>query len=253
MKKMTFLMILAAFPAALAAQDTAFTQLGAASAARTAEFTPALAPAAPAAEARGTQLLLDPATGRVIVVIPVGGGFIRASDGKFVAAVYTGSGYLTGAGQFFPAVGGARAAARRAPGPVKTSGGLSGKWTGWGEWTYQGAGTRCDMMTLTFEDAPGYLDRRGGYFDCGFVALESLPARFSKRGTDLLDETGAVAGSYADGLIRLNEAYSETVDIFTAIKVDGLHFDYTETWKEKDGKEIYVIRGRLFTGSHDLP
>ncbi|MDD2806446.1 MAG: hypothetical protein PHV33_12920 [Elusimicrobiales bacterium] len=253
MKKIAFLIALAALPASLAAQETALAQLGGGAAVSAAEFPRALTPAVPAAEARGTQLLLDPATGRVIVVIPVGGGFIRASDGKFVAAVYTGSGYVTSAGQFYPAVGGPRAALRREPGPVRTAGGLSGKWTGWGEWTYQGAGTRCDMMTLTFEDAPGYLDRRGGYFDCGFVALESLPARFTKRGADLLDESGAVAGSYAGGLIKLNEAYSETVDIFTTIEVDGLHFDYTEIWREKDGKEIYVIRGRLFTGSHDLP
>jgi len=236
------------FPAAVFAGGPALAQLGGLP-----EVGAALLPGAPAAESRSALLVLDPRTGRTEVVIQVGGGFIYAATGKFVAAVFNGAGFVTSDGQYLPVVGGGRAAVKREFGPVKTSGGLSGKWTGWGEWTYQGSGTRCDSMALTFEDASGYLDRKGGYFDCGFVALESLPARFTKRGADLLDESGAVAGSYAGGLIKLSEAYSENVSIFTTIKVDGLHFDYTEIWKEKDGKEIYVIKGRLFTGSHDLP
>lgn len=247
---LTFVFALGLLPAAVSAQGAALAQLDGAAVA--APGVKAELPAAPGAEARRAQLLLNPATGKVEVVIPVGGGFIYAASGKFVPAVFNGSGYVTSDGQYLPLVG-SRAAAKRNDGPVRASGGLSGRWLGWGEWTYQGSGTRCDSMTLTFEDAPGYLDRRGGYFDCGFVALESLPARFTKRGTELLDESGAVAGSYEGNVVTLTEAYSENVDIFTTIKVDGLHFDYNEIWKDKGGKEIYVITGRLFTGSHDLP
>lgn len=125
---------------------------------------------------------------------------------------------------------------------------LTGKWTGWGEWTYQGSGTRCTMMTLTFDDGKDYLDRKGGYFDCGFVALESEPGRWTKKDGLLFDANGAEAGSYAAGTVVLKEAYSENVDILTTIKVDGLHFDYSEIWTEKNGRELYVITGRLFTG-----
>lgn len=253
MKKIMVLAVLVLCPAALLAQQPALEQLGRAASVKAADLAPLAIPGlnAPAQDKRAL-LLLDPRTGKVEVVIPAGGGFIHAATGKFTAAVFNGSGYILPDGQYLPVVGGRRAPARDF-GPVKNSGGLSGRWLGWGEWTYQGSGTRCDMMTLTFEDSAKALDRKGGYFDCGFVALESLPARFAKRGTELLDETGAVAGSYAGNVITLSEAYSETVDIFTTIKVDGLHFDYLETWKDKGGKEIYVITGRLFTGSHDLP
>jgi len=125
--------------------------------------------------------------------------------------------------------------------------GLTGKWLGWGEWTYQGSGAHCNM-NLEFEDTKDYLLRKGGYFDCGFVGLASEPAKFAKKGAQLIAEDGQAAGSYEGGVITLNENYSENVGIVTTIKVDGLHFDYSEIWTEKSGKEIYVITGRLFTG-----
>jgi hypothetical protein len=200
-------------------------------------FIPALDAAS--AASRGTVLLLDPRTGKVQPAIQVGGGFIWAATGQFVPAVFNGSGYILPSGQYLPVVGG------RAANPESS---LTGKWTGWGEWTYQGSGTRCDVMWLAFEDGKDYLERKDGYFDCGFVGLASEPARWTKKGSQLLDQNGAEAGSYEKGNVVLKEAYSENVDILTTIKVDGLHFDYSEIWTEKNGRELYVITGRMFTG-----
>jgi len=129
--------------------------------------------------------------------------------------------------------------------------GLSGKWLGQGEWTYQGSGAHC-YMNLSFEENDDYLIRKGGYFDCQVVGLNVEPARFRKKGTQLLNEDMNVIGSYENNIIKLNEVYSADVDIFTTIKVDGLHFDYSEIWKKKDGSELYNISGRLFTGGDGL-
>lgn len=225
---------LALLPVAGSAQTAVLAQLGGADA-----FAAAAVPQASAPETKGTLLLLDPRTNKVEVVLPVGGGFIFAATGKFQPAVFNGSGYILPTGQYLPVVGG------RAANPENN---LTGKWTGWGEWTYQGSGTRCDSMTLTFEDGKDHLDRKGGYFDCGFVGLASEPGRWTKKNGLLFDEAGAEAGSYEKGVIVLKEAYSANVGIVTTIKVDGLHFDYSEIWTEASGKELYVITGRLFTG-----
>ncbi len=234
MKKFITLSLLCLTPAALRAGDTALAQLGAAPAAA------AGSPEAPdPVPDRGTQVLVDPSGGKAHVVIPAGGGFIYAQTGKFQPAVFNGSGYILPDGSFLALAGG------RGANPDNL---LTGKWTGWGEWTYQGSGARCDMMTLTFDDGADYLYRKGGYFDCGFVALDSEPARWTKKGGLLLDAAGNEAGSYENGAVVLKEAYSENVDILTTIRVDGLHFDYREVWTEKSGRELYVITGRLFTG-----
>lgn len=235
MKKIAFFVVLATFPAALAAQTPALSQLelsagpGAAVAALQVPF--------PEPAARNTLLLLDPGTGKVQAVIPVGGGFIVAATGKFVPAVFNGSGYVLATGQYMPVAGGRQ----------KAAGGLAGKWLGWGDWTYQGSGAHC-QMSMEFEEGPDYLFRKGGYFDCSAVGLAVEPARFARKGAQLLDQDGNVAGSYENGVVTLNEAYSENVDIATVIKVDGLHFDYSEIWREKNGSELYNITGRMFTG-----
>lgn len=70
-------------------------------------FAPEAARVRGAAEAyKGTVLLLDPRTGKVQPVIQVGGGFIFAATGQFVAAVFNGSGYILPTGQYLPVVGG---------------------------------------------------------------------------------------------------------------------------------------------------
>ncbi|OGR43830.1 MAG: hypothetical protein A2X35_08955 [Elusimicrobia bacterium GWA2_61_42] len=246
MKKTAFLFLITLLPAALAAQQTALAQLDGLAAVKAADAPQAALPSAPAPQAKSALLLLDPRTGKVEVVIPTGGGFIYAASGKFVAAVFNGSGYITSSGQYLPVVGGGRKAA---PGrqAARAGLGISGNWLGWGEWTYQGSGAHC-YMDMAFEEGADYLFRKGGYFDCGMVGLAVEPARFVKKGTQLLDEAGQAAGSYENNVITLNEVYSESVDIFTTIKRDGLHFDYSEIWKLKDGSELYNISGRLFTG-----
>lgn len=52
-----------------------------------------------------TQVILDPATGKTYVVIPVPNGFIWSQTGKFEPAVYNGSGYILRNGKFMPVVG----------------------------------------------------------------------------------------------------------------------------------------------------
>ncbi|OGR62622.1 MAG: hypothetical protein A2X31_02300 [Elusimicrobia bacterium GWB2_63_22] len=220
---------LALLPVSGSAQTAALAQLG--------DLPQAAVPQASAPETKGTLLLLDPRTGRAEVVLPVGGGFIFAASGKFQPAAFNGSGYVLPGGTYMPIVGGSRA----------KPDGLTGKWLGQGEWTYQGSGAHC-YMNLEFVDTKDYLERKGGYFDCGFVGLASEPAKFAKQGTQLIAEDGQVAGSYENNVVTLNEAYSENVGIVTTIKVDGLHFDYSEIWTEANGKELYVITGRLFTG-----
>ncbi len=239
MKKIIFLVVFSLLPGALAAQSPALAQLGGLAAVKAAPVAPAAVPAAPeASKDRNTLMLLDPRTGKVQAVVPVGGGFIYASTGKFQPAVYNGSGYILSDGQYMPVVGGARKA---------RSSGLSGKWLGQGEWTYQGSGAHC-YMDMEFEDGPDYLFRKGGYFDCSVAGMNVEPARFVKKGTQLLDQDGLAAGSYENNVITLNEAYDANVDIKTTIKVSGLHFDYSEIWTEKNGRELYNIQGRLFTG-----
>ena len=235
MKKIMVLFVFAIFPAVLGAQGPALSQLGG-------DIVQVAVPAVPAVSPdRNTVTLLDPRTGKMYVVIPTSGGFIYASTGQFVPAVYNGSGYILPSGQYLPIVGGSR--------QERFNAGLAGKWLGWGEWTYHGSstGAHCDM-SMEFEEGADYLFRKGGYFDCSAVALDVEPARFVKKGTQLLDQDGLVAGSYENNLIILNEAYNENISITTTIKVNGLHFDYSEIWREKDGSELYNIQGRLFTG-----
>ena len=238
MNKTIFFVVLAVFPAVSAAQTPALEQLGGQAAVTGADISRVVVPEVPAA-AKGTVTLLDPRTGRVYVVVQVGGGFIYAATGQFVPAVYNGSGYVLSNGQYMPVVGGNNKA--------KTATGLAGKWLGQGEWTYQGSGAHC-YMNMEFEEGADYLFRKGGYFDCSVVGLAIEPATFMKKGTQLLSPEGEVVGSYENKVITLNEAYNADVAIKTTIKVDGLHFDYSEIWLQKDGSELYNIHGRLFTG-----
>jgi hypothetical protein len=238
MNKIIFFFVLALCPAALAAQAPALAQLGGLAAVKAADPAAIAVPETPAAS-KGTLLLLDPRTGTVQPVIQVGGGFIFAATGQFVPAVYNGHGYVLANGQYMPVVGGSK----KAQGGL----GLAGKWLGQGEWTYQGSGAHC-YMNMEFEEGEDYLFRKGGYFDCSVVGLAIEPATFVKKDGQLLDPDGAVVGSYENKVITLNEAYNADVAIKTTIKVDGLHFDYSEIWLQKDGSELYNIHGRLFTG-----
>ncbi|HAH32203.1 MAG TPA: hypothetical protein DCL44_07820 [Elusimicrobia bacterium] len=228
MKKIMAFFVFAMLPMLAGAQGPALSQLGE-------DIAQIVVPEA-SVVARNTVVLLDPRTGKTFVVIPTGGGFIYASNGQFVQAVYNGSGYILPSGQYLLVVGGVR----------QGSAGISGSWLGQGEWTYHGSGAHC-YMSMEFEEGADYLFRKGGYFDCSVVGLNIDPARFVKKGTQLLDQDGLVVGSYENNEITLNEIYNNTVDITTIIKINGLHFDYSEIWREKEGSELYNIQGRLFT------
>jgi hypothetical protein len=123
---------------------------------------------------------------------------------------------------------------------------LNGRWIGQGEWSYQGSGTHC-FMQLSFVDTDQYLERKAGYFDCDMVGLDIYPAKFFKKGSQLLNANGDVVGTYIGNEIKLEEQYDDTVVIRSSIKFDGLHFDYNENWIGSDNNLIYQIVGRLFT------
>lgn len=122
---------------------------------------------------------------------------------------------------------------------------VSGKWTGWGDWTYEGSGTHCDTMTMGFVETATKLTRTGGYFDCQVVGLDVSPGEWVKQGNNLIDD-GKVVGTITDKTVHLVEQYSDTVKIISDISIEAGHFDYSETWYDKDDVVIYEITGRLF-------
>ncbi|QDK39289.1 hypothetical protein [Bdellovibrio sp. NC01] len=123
---------------------------------------------------------------------------------------------------------------------------LGGQWTGWGEWTFDGAGTHCDVMTLSFKESANKVQRIKGKFDCGMVALDLPPQDLIRNGNELSID-GEVVGSVDGNRYVWIEPYSPTVRVKTDITVDGLHMDYKEIWYGTDDVVIYVITGRLFT------
>lgn len=122
---------------------------------------------------------------------------------------------------------------------------LKGEWTGWGQWTYQGQGTRCDVMKLKFTETANKVKREKGYFDCGIVGLDLPAIDFDRQGNDLLVD-GEVVGSVNGDLYQWREQYSPTVIIKNSIKVSGGHLDYKEVWYDGKNDELYVITGRMF-------
>lgn len=122
---------------------------------------------------------------------------------------------------------------------------LHGEWNGWGDWVFQGSGTHCSTMNLKFSESENKLQRLGGLFDCGLVALHIEPQVFEKQGNVLLID-GKEVGSVNGGTYQWTEHYSDTVLIKNSLKVDGLHMDYYERWIGSDNEIIYEITGRLF-------
>ncbi len=122
---------------------------------------------------------------------------------------------------------------------------VSGAWTGWGEWTYEGSGVHCDSMKLNFIESDNKLTRTGGYFDCQIVGLDVSPAEWTKQGNNLVSD-GEIVGTITDNTFHLTENYDEDVKVVSDIKIDGGHCDYSEIWYGKKGDVIYKIVGRLF-------
>jgi hypothetical protein len=122
---------------------------------------------------------------------------------------------------------------------------ISGDWTGWGTWTYEGAGAVCDPMTLGFVETKDKLTRTGGAFNCQVADIELDEAEWVKKGKDLLVD-GVIVGSISENTVHLTEKYSEDVSIVTDIKMEARHLDYSETWYDEDNIVIYEIQGRFF-------
>jgi hypothetical protein len=120
----------------------------------------------------------------------------------------------------------------------------TGIWTGFGEWTFQGAGTDCNM-TMQYSENEGELRRVKGFFDCGIVALHSDPLTWTKKGNDLFLGEDA-AGNSSDAGFFTTENYGDGVHIETKFVRDGLKADYEERWINEKNVEIYKITGRLF-------
>lgn len=123
--------------------------------------------------------------------------------------------------------------------------GISGEWLGWGTWTYDGAGTHCDSMKLSFSETQNKLIRSQGYFDCQVVGMEVAPVEFVKNGNKLL-LNDKIVGNISDKSVHYSEQYDENVRVDTDINLEAGHFDYLETWYLKDNSILYKITGRLF-------
>jgi hypothetical protein len=121
---------------------------------------------------------------------------------------------------------------------------VSGLWTGTGEWTYQGQGTDCPAMSLRFLETDTEFKRVSGFFDCGIVALHSDPFTWSKVGGDLFFNNSK-AGRVTETSFETLEPYADDVTIETKLSAQGKNADYQEIWRGKDGREIYVIRGKF--------
>lgn len=122
---------------------------------------------------------------------------------------------------------------------------LNGKWSGQGEWKFQGSGDHC-FIQMSFEDSRDSLIRNGGYLDCSVVGQEIPGEQFFKFGNILKNKKGEIVGNYTDNLVRISEIYSDNVKIETVINLKDQHFDYSEKWMKMNGEEIYDINGRLF-------
>lgn len=122
--------------------------------------------------------------------------------------------------------------------------GIHGDWTGWGQWTFEGSGTKC-VMNLQFRESEKTLKRLGGKFDCDFVGMEIPEMEWTKEGGALFIE-GQKAGTFTETSILYTEKYSETVTVETSMQMDGRHVDYQEIWYEKNNEVLYEIKGRLF-------
>lgn len=122
---------------------------------------------------------------------------------------------------------------------------VTGSWIGFGEWQFEGQGPDCNMI-IGFRESETELKRLGGTFDCGVVVLHSDPLAWQKQGTELFLD-GARAGEFTEnGFTSIEPVNDEGAVAYTKFLRNGNSADYEERWVGKDGKEIYLIKGRLF-------
>lgn len=122
---------------------------------------------------------------------------------------------------------------------------LTGSWKGWGEWKFDGSGTRCSNVHFVFEETETELIRKGGQLDCEYVSMEEYPLTLQKSGQNLL-LNGVVIGKSDGNHYQWTEEYSERVTIEVSVLRAGSHMDYTENWFDRETGPIYDIRARLF-------
>lgn len=122
---------------------------------------------------------------------------------------------------------------------------VTGNWTGWSDWTFQGQGPRC-TSTLQMKESATELKRLGGVIDCGVVAMDMQDALLTKQDGKLFID-GEEVGSIQDDTYTWHERYNEDTMIYTTIIMKGHSMDYLEKWIQmSDNREIYDIKGRLF-------
>src|SRR6218665_1079791 len=101
----------------------------------------------------------------------------------------------------------------------------TGSWLGWGEWTFQGQGTDCPTMRISYEESATELKRLGGVFDCGIVVLHSDPLRWERKGNELF-LAGVPAGSIRENRFTTVEPYNdEGTMVHTSFTREGNHAD----------------------------
>lgn len=126
-----------------------------------------------------------------------------------------------------------------------------GTWNGWLYWSYDNTPIRC-TTTMQYKQTSTVFERVIGKLDCGFVAMDMGSREWVLSKGVILDGS-QVVGSYKGNHFKWSEVYSESVTIFSELKVEARHMDYREKWiRNSDGLVIYSIEGRLFKGDQNF-
>ncbi len=122
---------------------------------------------------------------------------------------------------------------------------VRGDWIGWGEWKYDGSGTKCHTVHLAFNEDSKQLVRTAGSLDCDMVFMELPPISLMKSGSSLvLDQK--IVGDFTESHYHWIEPYSPTVSVEVIMDRAANHIDYHERWIRISGEVIYVIDAALF-------
>jgi hypothetical protein len=128
---------------------------------------------------------------------------------------------------------------------------INGSWLGWGEWKFDGSGTRCSTVKLEFTETDKALTRNKGTLDCDFVFMEMPELRLEKVGNDFFVD-GRNMGHFEGNTYSWAEIYSENIKIRVELVREAGHIDYHETWLDASNNSpdhlLYEINARVFTG-----
>lgn len=127
---------------------------------------------------------------------------------------------------------------------------VSGDWTGWAYWTFQGQGPKCDAK-ISFIDTASEIHRVKGQIDCSVVFTEMPEETLSKKDGKLFLD-GEVVGTYTEDSYHWTEKYSENIAINIDVSGFGTHMDYHESWMDLSvNKELYDISARFFKSKNN--